>query len=94
MNFIKINEHFEITEGSTYELVNDRWCSITSPGTLRALTRGSIAEAWAENAIAESCAIGSIAESWVPGAIAKASAHGAHVRAFVHGAISIPYYSE
>ena len=66
MNFIKINKHFEITEGATYELVDDQLCRITSPGTLRALTGGSIAQAWVPR---------SIAEARVKGAISEACAH-------------------
>lgn len=65
MNFIKINEHFEITEGSTYELVTDKFCKITSPGTLRALTDDAIAEARAKGSIAETWAKGATALAWI-----------------------------
>lgn len=61
----QINEHFEITENAEYELVSEFVCKITSKGTLKALTKGARARAYADGSVAKAGVEGAIAEAWV-----------------------------
>jgi len=88
MNFIRINENFEISEGSDYELIDRYACKITSKGVLNALKDGAVACAFAKGAEAYARTDGSIAIAHTEGAIAKSRAKGAIAEAWVKGSVA------